>query len=116
VAAADPGLLAACPAAAYELVGSPHCVSSVPVWRLGCLQLMWALPVEAAPLLWDSSINEDTSKGGVLRDYISRACQVPLPTGLTEVGSAANGASLRTACMSLVLLWLSACLQRSPAE
>ena len=50
-----------------------------------CVQLMWTLPVEAAPLLWDSSINEDTSKGGVLRDSINKACQGPLPTSLSEV-------------------------------
>ncbi len=47
---------------------------------------MWTLPVEAAPLLWDSSINEDTSKGGVLRDSINKACQGPLPATQSEVG------------------------------
>lgn len=60
-----------------------------PLLDVDDFELMWTLPVEAAPLLWDSSINEDTSKGGVLRDSINKACQGPLPTTLSEQVTAA---------------------------
>ena len=46
---------------------------------------MWLIPMESPPVLWDTSMCEDATKGSVVRDILSKACVAPLPSTQSEV-------------------------------
>jgi hypothetical protein len=64
---------------------------------------MWVNPVEIAPLLWDASMCEDTSKGIAIRELIAKACVSPLSTTQADVSASGlpHGSGVRDACACL---------------